>query len=185
MQTTDELLENSLLTEGSILRDLRELSTYYSDMEVESRVVPALEDAPLPSLVAVMETDRTPRVLTHSFLPLDREEGEFTKFLQFYSELPGSLDGLDRTLLLEAVCRLNEALPFGTCVNVPPDPELGRPRTAAVRALQGFPIDEQIDQGVFTEAVFLFALSWDLAALVMDGLREGKGLDEAFSAIGR
>lgn len=187
MSYSDELLKESLLTEESILQDLRTLSLYYDDMQTENKILPSLEDAPLPTLLAGLDADdkERPRMITHSFLPVDKEEAEFTKYLQFYLELQNTLKGIARITLLEAVCRLNAALPFGHVMLIPPRPELNLPEMAALRTTQGFPIAQPIDQGTFTENVFLFDLSCELTSTVLDALAEGKSIDEAFAAIGR
>lgn len=185
MSHTDELLKDSQLSEKAILQNLEILQLYYENMGFKSKLVRSNEMAPLPSLVALLEPDEEGRgrIITHSFLPLDREEAEFTKYLQFYCELPASLDDVDRTLLLEALLRLNEALPFGAATLVEPRPELELPLMAALRSVQGFPIDQIIDEGVFTEDMFLFDLSCELVSKVLDCLREGKSLNEAFDLI--
>lgn len=177
--------QDTLMTEARMLQDLEALARYCSEAEIGSRVVPAGQAAALPSLVALLDPDEQgrPRVLTNSFVPLDREDAEFTKFLQFYCELPASLEGVDRTVLLEALLRFNSALPFGGVVLVDPRPELGLPLMAAVRTVQGFPLDTPIDQGVFTEDLFLFDMSCELVASVMDDLAKGSTLDEAFAAL--
>lgn len=187
MSHTDELLKNSQLSEKVMLRELETILLYYENMELKCKLVKANETAPLPSLVALLEPDDEgrPRVLTHSFLPLDQEDAEFTKYLQFYCELPASLDDVDRLLLLEALLRLNEALPFGAATLVGPRPELGLPLMAAVRTVQGFPLNQPIDEGVFTEDMFLFDLSCELVSKVLNSLREGKSLDEAFDLTGQ
>ena len=96
MSYTDELLQDTPLTEQMMLQDVETMGLYCEDMQIPCKVVPATAQAPLPTLVAMLdsgEADR-PWVLTHSFMPLDRETAEFTKYLQFYCELPGSLDGV-------------------------------------------------------------------------------------------
>lgn len=187
MGYADEYLKDTELTEESILRDLEVLAAYYGDMELEGRVLPAREEFPMPTLVAGLEPDDRdrPRIVSHSFLPLDTETAEFTKYLQFYSELPCPVEELDRATLLEAICRLNTRLPLGTCVLADPNPAFGQPAKAAVRYVQGFPLEGPVDQGVFTEDLFLFDLSCDLVTTVLDGLNDGLSLDEAFAQIGR
>ncbi len=185
MSYSDQLLEDTRLTEQAILQDLEALSIYCEDMEIPSRIIQASRLAPLPSLIAMLDggEEDSPWVLTNSFMPLDSETAEFTKFLQFYCELPGSLDGVDRLTLLEGVSRLNQTLPFGTALVVEPRPELELPRMAAVRTVQGFPLDRPVDQGVFTEDVLLFEMSCQMVKLVMDALRAGQTVDEAFAQL--
>ena len=183
MKETDELLKGSTLTEEVMLKILGELSLYCDDMHVENRVIPALKEVPLPTLVAVMEADEQgrPRILNISFLPLDKEDAEFTVFLQFYMELSNPVSELDRATLLECACRLNERLPLGHCVLSAAQPELKQPQKLALRSVQGFPAGRKIDQGVFTEDVFLFDLSCDLVSQTLDALNKGKTLDEALT----
>jgi|GEM_PF-6875375 len=185
MKETDELLKDSILTEEVMLKILQELSLYCDDMQVESRVIPALKDAPLPTLVTVMEEDDQgrPRVLNISFLPLDKEAAEFTVFLQFYMELSDPIPALDRATLLECVCRLNERLPMGHCVLSAPQPEFEQPQKFALRTVQGFPAGVKIDQGAFTESLLLFDLSCDLVSQVATQLNEGRSMDEAFASM--
>ena len=182
MAYSDQLLQNTKLTEQSILQELEALSVYYGDMEISSRVIQASRMAPLPSLVAMLDQgEEDPWVLTNSFVPLDSETAEFTKYLQFYCEIPGSLEEVDRLTLLEGLSRLNQTLPYGTALLVEPRPEL--PLMAAVRSVQGFPLNEPIDQGVFTEDAILFQLSCHMVSFVMEALREGRTVDEAFDRI--
>ena len=185
MTKTDEMLSGSILTEETILKILREMSLYYDDMQVENRVIPAVAEAPLPTLVAVLEEDDQgrPRVLTNSFLPLEKEEAEFTVFLQFYMELPNPVPNLDRATLLECLCRLNERLPMGHCVLAAPQPKFEQPEKFALRTVQGFPAGKTIDQGAFTEEVLLFDLSCDAVSRTVDALNEGKTLDEALALL--
>ena len=185
MSYSDQLLQGTSLTEQVMLQDFETLSVYYEDMRIPSKTIKAGPANPLPTLVAMVDSpeEDKPWVFTHSFLPLDSETAEFTKFLQFYCELPGSLDGVDRLALLEGVSRLNQTLPFGTALVVEPRPELELPRMAAVRTVQGFPLDRPVDQGVFTEDVLLFEMSCQMVKLVMDALRAGQTVDEAFAQL--
>ena len=187
MAYSDQLLQDTKLTEQSILQDLEVLQLYYEDMEIPCKVIQASKLAPLPSLVAMLEVEEgeQPWVLTHSLLPVDQELAEFTKFLQFYCELPGSLEKVDRGVLLEAVNRLGQALPMGTVLLVEPRPELELPLMAAVRAVQGFPLEEPISQGVFTEDMFLFEMSCQMTAQVMQALGAGQTVDQAIAQLGQ
>ena len=187
MGYADEYLKGTQLTEEGILRDLKILAGYYQDLELEARVIPAKSDLALPVLLGILEPDEQgrPRIVNHGFLPLDTNTAEFNKYLQFYLELACPVEGLDRVQLLEAICRLNSSIPLGTCIVKEPDPALGQPRKVAVRYVQGFPLEEPIDQAVFIESLFLFDLSCDLASTILDGLAEGRSLDEAFAQIGR
>ena len=67
----------------------------------------------------------------------------------------GDLGEVEPSILLRGISRLNQALPFGAVLLVEPRPELGLPLMAAVRAVQGFPLDQPLDQGTFTEDLFL------------------------------
>lgn len=184
MSYSDQLLQGTMLTEQSMLQDLETLQHHYEAMGLTARVLPSSQAAPMPSLVAVAEAeDVDPLMLTHSFLPLDSESAEFTKYLQFYCELPGSLEKVDRLTLLECVNRLNQTLPYGTALLVEPRPELELPLMAAVRSVQGFQLELPIDQAVFTEDAILFQLSCHMVAFVMEALREGRTVDEAFAQL--
>ena len=185
MGFSDELLKDSLLTEEFILDDLEDLKGYYDDMKVASRVVPALQDAPLPTLVAILDEDeqKRARVVTHSLLPLDEEEASFTKFLQFYCELQINLDNVERIKLLEAVVKLNQILPIGSCVLVDARPELQLPTMVALRSIQGYPIEDVIDQGAFCETLFLFDTACELTTVALDGLVAGKTVEEALAQL--
>lgn len=185
MSYSDPLLQGTSLTEQSMLQDFEALSIYYEDMKIPSKTVQASPAAPLPTLVAMVDSpeEGNPWVVTHSFMPLDRETAEFTKFLQFYCEVPGSLEKVDRLTLLEGLQRLNQVLPLGAAVLVEPRPELELPRMAAVRAVQGYPLDRPIDQGVFTEAMILFEMSCQVTALVMEALKTGRTVDEALEQL--
>ena len=185
MSYTDELLQDTPLTEQMMLQDVETMGLYCEDMQIPCKVVPATAQAPLPTLVAMLdsgEADR-PWVLTHSFMPLDRETAEFTKYLQFYCELSGDLGEVEPSILLRGISRLNQALPFGAVLLVEPRPELGLPLMAAVRAVQGFPLDQPLDQGTFTEDLFLLETSCQIADFVLGALRTGKTVDEAFAQL--
>ena len=185
MSYSDQLLQDTSLTEQSMLQDFETLSVYYEDMKIPSKTIKASPSAPLPTLVAMVDSpdEDKPWIFTHSFMPLDQETAEFTKFLQFYCEVPGSLEGIDRLTLLEGINRLNQALPMGTAILVEPRPELELPLMAAVRSVQGYPLNEPIDQGAFTEDMILMEMGCQMVALMMDALREGKTVDEAFDQI--
>lgn len=186
MSYSDQLLQGTMLTEQSILQDLETLQLYYEDMGLAAGIVPASQETPLPSLVAKAEAeDVTTLVLTNSFVPLDTESAEFTKYLQFYCELSGSLEEVDRGTLLECLNRLNQTLPFGAALLVEPRPELELPLMAAVRSVQGFHLESPIDQGVFTEDAILFQISCHMVDFAMDALREGKPVDEALAQFGQ
>lgn len=185
MSYTDELLRDTPLTEQLLQQDLETMARYCEDMQIPNRVVPATAQAPLPTLVAMLDSGdaERPWVLTHSFLPLDREAAEFTKYLQFYCELSGDLSGVEPLALLNGINRLNQTLPLGAVLLVEPRPELGLPLMAAVRTVQGFPLDQPMDQGTFTEDLFLMETSCQIADFVMDALREGKTAEEAFDQL--
>ena len=185
MSYSDQLLQGTSLTEQTMLQDFETLSIYYEDMKIPSKTIQAGPTNPLPTLVAMVDSpeEDKPWIFTHSFMPLDSETAEFTKFLQFYCEVPGSLEGSDRLTLLEGISLLNQALPLGMVILVEPRPELELPRMAAVRTVQGFPLDRPVDQGVFTEDVLLFEMSCQMVKLVMDALRAGQTVDEAFAQL--
>ena len=185
MSYSDQLLQGTSLTEQAMLRDFEALSLYYEDMQIPSKTVEASPAAPLPTLVAMVDSpeEDKPWIFTHSFLPLDNETAEFTKFLQFYCEVPGSLEEIDRLTLLEGVNRLNQVLPMGAVLLVEPRPELELPLMAAVRAVQGFPLDQPIDQGVFTGDMILMEEGGQMVVLLMDALRAGKTVSEAFDEL--
>lgn len=187
MSALTEILGDSPLTEEMILSDYEDLVEYYAAMEVPCRLIPATNELIMPTVVAINQLDdeEPPFVITHSFIPLDSEEAEFTKFLQFYMELQQSLEGIDRVTLLEAVNRLNLVLPLGACMLVAARPELKLPEMVAIRMIQGYPISESIDQGVFTEQLYMYEISANLILMVFDELLDGKSLDEAFATIGR
>lgn len=185
MSYSDQILQGTSLTEQAMLQDFETLSVYYEDMDIPSSTIQSTQVAPLPTLVAMVDApdEDNPWIFTHSFLPLDSETAEFTKYLQLYCEVPGSLEGIDRLTLLEGIHRLNQALPLGAVMLVEPRPELGLPLMAAVRSVQGFPLDETIHQGVFTEDVILMEMSCQMTALLMDALRAGKTADEAMEEL--
>ena len=185
MSYSDQLLQGTSLTEQTMLQDFETLNIYYEDMKIPSKTIQAGPTNPLPTLVAMVDSpeEDKPWIFTHSFMPLDSETAEFTKFLQFYCEVPGSLEGIDRLTLLEGISLLNQALPLGMVILVEPRPELKLPLMAAVRAVQGFPLNEPIDQGAFTEEMILVEMGCQMAALMMDALREGRTAAEAFAQI--
>lgn len=186
MAFSDELLKDSLLTEEFILDDLNDLKGYYDEMEVACQVMPAVERAPMPSLVAILDEDdkNRPRIVTHSFLPLDEEEASFTKYLQYYCELQIDVGDVDRVKLLEAMVTMNGLLPLGACSLVDARPELNLPAMVAVRTIQGHPLEEVIDRGAFCETLFLFDTACDLMTLVVDKLVAGGTVEEALKELG-
>lgn len=181
----EDAFAGTLLSEKAILLDFEELKEYYSDMGVSAKILMPTEETPMPTLAAVLPPDEQnrPRVLTHTFQPLEKEDAEYTKFLQFYAELPVPLDKIPRASLLEALCGLSLYLPTGAPCLIPARDGLHLPQTAALRVLQGFPISESIDQGVFTEAALLFNLSCDIMTMVLDALAAGKSPDEAIALL--
>ena len=185
MSYSDQLLQGTSLTEQSMLQDFEALSIYYEDMKIPSKTINAGPSNPLPTLVAMVDSpeEDKPWIFTHNFVPLDQETAEFTKFLQFYCEVPGSLEEVDRITLLEGLQRLNQMLPLGAAVLVEPRPELKLPLMAAVRMVQGYPLDRPIDQGVFTEAMVVFEMSCQTTALVLEALKAGQTVDEAMAQL--
>ena len=185
MSYTEELLQDTALTEAVIRRDLEALSRCCEEMDIPSRVLPAAAQAPLPSLVAMLDSgeEDKPWVITHSFVPLDRETAKQTKYLQFYCELPGSVEEIDPLALLDGVNRLNQILPLGSVVLVEPRPQLGLPRMAALRAVQGFPLDRLPDQEIFREDMGILETGCQITAFVMDALRAGQTAEEALAQL--
>ena len=100
-----------------------------------------------------------------------------------HPQLSGDLGEVEPSILLRGISRLNQALPFGAVLLVEPRPELGLPLMAAVRAVQGFPLDQPLDQGTFTEDLFLLETSCQIADFVLGALRTGKTVDEAFAQL--
>lgn len=183
MAFSDELLRDTVLTEEFILAELQTLKGYYDEIEVACQVFPAVKDAPMPSMAAILEEDEKgrPRVLTHSFLPMSEEDARFTKFLQFYCELQIDVGQVDRVRLLETLTALNGMLPLGTCVTVAAREEL--PAMVALRYVQGYALEEVIDQGAFCETLFLFDLACDMLSAVTDALVEGASAEEALNRL--
>ena len=120
---------------------------------------------------------------SHSFLPLDEEEASFTKFLQFYCELQIDLGGVDRVKLLETLMAMNQVLPMGTCVLVEPRPELKLPAMVGLRYIQGYPLREVIDQGAFSETLFLFDMACDMLTMAVDSLLAGASPEDVLKKL--
>jgi len=178
MAYSNEPMEDSLLTEAAVMKDLEELRAYYKAMDVASQIL-AGDGAKNPTLVALVPLDEPEsyQTVTNTFLLLSSEEAEFTKYLQFFAQLERDLDAADELALLESVSRLNQFLPLGACFVLRQDGH----RRLALRYTQGFPLHESIQPGVFTEDALLFETSWDLADTVAKALAEGKSVDEAFA----
>ena len=56
MSYSDQLLQGTSLTEQAMLRDFEALSLYYEDMQIPSKTVEASPAAPLPTLVAMVDS---------------------------------------------------------------------------------------------------------------------------------
>lgn len=178
MKETEWDNTDTQMTAPFVMENLEILKQYYEEMELESEIIPAMKELPLPALVTALgedEKDR-PRILTNSFLPFDRENAEFTKYLQFYLELTNPLEKIDSAELLNTMLWVNGQLPIGCCMIREAEGE--RPSRVVVRSNQGFPLTKPIDQGVFTEDVFLFDTSCDIVSNILDLMAEGKSFAE-------
>lgn len=175
-------VDGSLLTEASMMKDLENLSACYKAMDIAAEILPIGErKSDVPALVALVPLDEEGQfqVVTNTFLPLDKEDAEFTKYLQFYACLERDADSVDPLALLEAANQLNHLLPLGSAFV---EREEGHQRLA-VRCVQGYELHESVHPGVLTEDILLFETSWALADEILDALTEGKSVDEAFARL--
>lgn len=173
-----QLMEGCVLSEAQMLENLNALAEIYAHLELEAAVIPAGAELPVPALAAVLEQDERNRnrIVTNSFLPLDREDAEYTKFLQFYMELENDLSGLDRGQLLELLQWVNGRIPVGGCMLQAQTAD--SPARLAVRMAQGFCLTKPIDAGVFTEELFLFDRICDMVSGIFDRMADGYSAEQ-------
>ena len=167
------MFENSILSETQMLENLYALKEIYQKLELKAVVVPQLEELPLPALVAVLENDEKnrPRIVTNSFLPMERDDAEHTKFLQFYMELQNDLNGIQQQELLEMLQWVNRHIPMGSCMLREADES--RPVRLVIRMTHGFPVIRPIDPGVFAEELILFDQIGEMVSGIFDHMAEG------------
>lgn len=176
--TCDDIFQGSVLTEPQMKEDLKVLSGYCENIGLQTVPIPRSLANPIPALAILLEDDEQGRVrmMTASFLPLDRKDVEFTKYLQFYLELQNSLEGIDRVELLELLMWLNARLSVGCCVLR--EAEGDRPMRVILRSSQGCPLCEAVDVAVFTEKLLLFDNDCDAVSGFLDLMAEGKSFAE-------
>lgn len=184
MSEINNAFEGTVLTSEEVQQDLAAMVEYYKDMILESQILN--QGLPIPMVLAVMEEDEKgrPRSVVNSFVPLDRESARFTKYIQYYCELADEVENIPREDLYQVMNVLNARLPAGSCILVEPRPEMNLPLKMGVRLIQGFPVRMPLDQGVFTETLFLFDQSCSFVSYVLDALAEGKTPAEALAVIG-
>lgn len=172
-ETLKNMYENCILSETQMLENLYALKDIYQKLELKAAVVPQLDELPLPALVAVLENDERnrPRIVTNSFLPLERDDAEHTKFLQFYMELQNDINGIQRQELLEMLQWVNRHIPMGSCMLR--EEEEGRPPCLVIRMAHGFSAVRPIDPGVFAEELILFDQIGEMVSGIFDHMADG------------
>lgn len=170
-------------TEEDILDDLRVLAGYYENLGIYSTLLPALAEAPLPTLVVYLpEEDGTQaRTVTHNLMPLGAEQVKDTKFLQFYCDIDVDISSIERVTLLEAILRMGSVNVCGSGHLLPH--HSGEGEKVAVRFMQGFPINETIDYDLFVDMMTLFDVSCHYMTQLMIALVDGTSLDDAFASL--
>ena len=176
--TTEELYEGSVLTAERVLADLETLRAYCDELELETMVIPPMEEVQLPVLAAILENDEQerPRVVTCTFVPVDSDLCQYTKQLQFYLELQNSLEGVSRAELLELIMWINVRINNGTCLLR--ESEQDHSLHLAVRLCQGFRLDDPVDPVIFGENLMMFDEICEIVSSLADLMAGGKSFAE-------
>lgn len=180
-----DVFPDSATTPEQMIEDLKVLSVYYTRMEVEHTIYDKAQGTELPVLVAILEDDfdeeGDPRVVSHSFIPTDKEEISDSKYMQFYSDLDLPIGDLDRLTLLEIVHACNLRAP-GPVAMLIPTPHGGC--GLAVRFVVGFPMGEKIQPEIFVDELTLHDRVCAMVEALTNEVLAGQSLEEAKEMLG-
>ncbi len=170
------------MTDKNRMRDdtneLNVLKGYLKDADMEALVLEQSKTFELPTLVQPLPNDSKDRarVFTMNFVPLEKEDVEYTRFLQIHCELPFTMADGREIETLRILNMVNQVMAVGSFTL--------QGDKLSYRYVFGSPIDAVLDEGVFMETMFMMAFMLDLAQDPIESVAAGEATAaDAFVAV--
>lgn len=136
------------MTRTEIRKDMEAIAGFLEETGWDTQIL--TETPSLPTLTAslALEEDYEELLVFH-YIPMEKEDAEFTKLLQIYARIPLELSSLPSKDLYCLINRMNLLTTFGHFVMMPE--EKGETHMG-YRCVLGIPMEELPDEGVVGEA---------------------------------
>lgn len=172
-----------IYSDEQMTEELEVLKEYLTDLDFPAEIIPKGNIFPMPSLLIGLPVgmESEDRFMVCSFIPLDQEEAECTKFLQLYVEYSAEKIGLPELTLLKAINQINNHIAIGHFAY--------REKTEVEEAKVHFryscasEADLPVNEEVFCECLFLSIYAMDFFEIFVKLLQDGLTLEEAFERV--
>lgn len=169
------------MTRTEMRKDMEALADFLEDIGWDTQVL--MESVSIPALTASLTLDEDyDELLVFNYIPMGKEDAEFTKLLQIYGRIPLELQRLPLEDVHILMNRMNLLITFGHFVLMPEEKK--EETHMGLRCVLGIPVEELPDEGVIGEAVLHITHYCQIMESLLLGLLTGEStLAETLASI--
>lgn len=112
--------------------------------------------------------------VTVQFMPVTKEEAEYSRFLQFYTDVDiPEYEGKEEAFY-RAASRMNQILPVGACFYLPKNEEMEIPAKFGIRHILTVNKEKHTEDTTFCETLFFLIYSYEYAEMAAERIAKGE-----------
>lgn len=140
------------MTRTEMKKDMEAVADFLEDIGWDTQIL--RESVSIPTLTASLTLDEDyDELLVFNYIPMEKEDAEFTKLLQIYGRIPLELHTLPPEDMRILMNRMNLLTTFGHFVLMQEEGKKEEETHMGLRCVLGIPMEELPDEGVIGEAV--------------------------------
>lgn len=112
--------------------------------------------------------------VTVQFMPVTKEEAEYSRFLQFYTDIDIPESEGKEEAFYRAASRMNQILPVGGCFFLPKNEELEIPSKLGIRHILTVNKEKHTEDTTFCETLFFLIYSYEYAQMAAERIAKGE-----------
>lgn len=161
------------MTEEQILAELRFMAEFLEEIDWNTEI----QEGEIPVLTAGFPLEEgVEETFICTYLPLDQEDAQYSKQLQFYCRIPLDLTAIPMAELLLLADRLNQITALGHFIWRPASKE--EPQHLAIRYVWTMEADAMPEEGVLGELLLILLHYVQIAEGLLLRRLEGTGTEE-------
>lgn len=171
------------MTRTKMRKDMEAIADFLEDIGWDTQVL--IESVSIPTLTASLALDEDyDELLVFNYIPMKKEDVEFTKLLQIYGRIPLDLHTLPLEDVHLLMNRMNLLTTFGYFVLMPEEEKEEGETYMGLRCVLGIPMEELPDEGVIGETVLHITRYCQIMESLLLGLLTGEStLAETLASI--